>query len=229
MQHTHIANPVRVVATRILEVTDVTDRTPGYGQTSPDLMLRLEDGRNYKADINMTCRHVPEVGDYLVRQEDGYEYLNPKDVFERKYRALPIAAAEVVTFDQFVQHGRDMVDNGNPGMPWSFTFRGHPVTHENDQCYLVGGQPQVRFTADEVLVIDAAGTLATRPDYQQRLLDQADAVAGNLAELRRFSETPRFSALEPIEKERARVQADAMMVLEAILRQRIAAFPAAQP
>jgi hypothetical protein len=27
----------------------------------------------------------PKSGDYLVRQEDGYEYLNPKEVFERKY------------------------------------------------------------------------------------------------------------------------------------------------
>ena len=88
MQATHKANPVSVNATRILEVTDVTDRRPGYGQSSPDLMLRLEDGRNYKANMSMTSRLVPVAGDYLVTQEDGYEYLNPKDVFERKYSAI---------------------------------------------------------------------------------------------------------------------------------------------
>lgn len=85
MQFTHIANPVRVHAAEILDVTDITIRDQGNAQSSPDLMLRLSDGRNYKADMNMTSRHVPVPGDYLVTQEDGYEYLNPKDVFERKY------------------------------------------------------------------------------------------------------------------------------------------------
>ncbi len=33
----------------------------------------------------MIARMTPQVGDYLVIQEDGYEYLNPKEVFERKY------------------------------------------------------------------------------------------------------------------------------------------------
>lgn len=88
MNYTHTANPVRVSATRILEVTDVTRREPGYGQSSPDLVLRLEDGRNFEANSSMTARFVPLVGDYVVTQEDGYTYLNPKDVFERKYSAI---------------------------------------------------------------------------------------------------------------------------------------------
>jgi hypothetical protein len=88
MQPTHIANPVHVNATRILEVTDVTDHSDGKIQSSPDLVLRLEDGRNFEADISMTARLVPVVGDYVVTQEDGYVYLNPKDVFERKYSPI---------------------------------------------------------------------------------------------------------------------------------------------
>ena len=71
---THEANPVRVNAARILEVTGTT--------------FRLEDGRNYEAQEGMLFRYVPVEGDYLVTQEDGYEYVNPKDVFERKYRSL---------------------------------------------------------------------------------------------------------------------------------------------
>lgn len=94
MEFTHIANPVRVQATRIEEVTDITDRSEGKGQSHPDVMLRLADGSNYRANSNMTARYVPVAGDYLVRQEDGYEYLNPKDVFERKYRAI---GAELVS------------------------------------------------------------------------------------------------------------------------------------
>ena len=88
MNFTHEANPVHVNATRILEVTDVTDRGEGKCQSSPDLMLRLEDGRNFEANMSMTSRFSPGVGDYLVTQEDGYVYLNPKDVFERKYSPI---------------------------------------------------------------------------------------------------------------------------------------------
>lgn len=88
MEFTHIANPVRVTAIRIEEVTDITNREPGCGQSAPDLMLRLSDGNNYRAGMDMTARYTPVAGDYLVRQEDGYEYLNPKDVFEHKYRVI---------------------------------------------------------------------------------------------------------------------------------------------
>jgi hypothetical protein len=70
----HEANPVRVNATRLLEVTGS--------------VFRLEDGRNYEAQEGMLSRYTPVAGDYLVTQEDGYEYFNPKEVFERKYRSL---------------------------------------------------------------------------------------------------------------------------------------------
>lgn len=106
MTATHIANPVRVKAIRILEVTDITNRAPGCGQTSPDLMLRLEDGTNCAISADMTARYVPVVGDYMVWQEDGYTYVNPKDVFERKYRALPLA----VTLSGLESHQKRVVE-----------------------------------------------------------------------------------------------------------------------
>lgn len=34
----------------------------------------------------MISRYTPVVGDYYIVQEDGYAYINPKDVFEYKYR-----------------------------------------------------------------------------------------------------------------------------------------------
>lgn len=76
MEATHIANPVRVIAATILDVTE---------QPNGTTLLRLSDGRNFEADKTMTARYSPVTGDYLVCQDDGYEYLNPKDVFERKY------------------------------------------------------------------------------------------------------------------------------------------------
>lgn len=79
---THIANPVRANAATILDVM--------YSPDDGSNMLRLSDGRNFMADNSMCARYEPKIGDYLVTQEDGYEYLNPKDVFERKYtRIIP--------------------------------------------------------------------------------------------------------------------------------------------
>ena len=69
---------------------------------------------------------------------------------------------ETITFAEFVQYGR--VNGGNivGGMPWSFNFHGHPVTHENDQCYLIGvNDGQARFTNDQVLVLNPDGSLVT--------------------------------------------------------------------
>ncbi len=77
---THTANPVRVNAATILEVT-------GHDENGSNT-LRLSDGRNFIADNGMCARYEPKVGDYVVTQEDGYEYLNPKEVFERKYSAI---------------------------------------------------------------------------------------------------------------------------------------------
>lgn len=48
----------------------------------------LSDGRESIATPEMLARMSPLVGDYLVRQDDGYEYLNPAAVFQRKYSAL---------------------------------------------------------------------------------------------------------------------------------------------
>lgn len=71
------ANPVAVDAEIITDVGPV--------QPNGSMLCRLQDGRLVLADKGKIARFIPEVGDYWVRQEDGYEYLNPKTVFERKY------------------------------------------------------------------------------------------------------------------------------------------------
>jgi hypothetical protein len=53
------------------------------------------------------------------------------------------------TFDQLVQYGRDNGANIVNGMPWSFSFAGLPVTHENDRLYLVS---DLRMEPGDVLV-----------------------------------------------------------------------------
>lgn len=45
---------------------------------------------------------------------------------------------EAITFDELVAIGREQ-NPGRIGMPWSFAYQGKPITHENDDCYLVPG------------------------------------------------------------------------------------------
>lgn len=75
------ANPVIVEAHKIVSVgiEDDFDSQP----------LALENGENVFATKEMLARMKPVEGDYWVIQSDGYVYLNPKDVFERKYSLLP--------------------------------------------------------------------------------------------------------------------------------------------
>lgn len=78
----YIARPVEVEAHRIIAVNDT--------QTARCLRIELDNGDVKEGKevpfSELTARMWPKVGDYWVIQSDGYVYLNPKDVFERKYR-----------------------------------------------------------------------------------------------------------------------------------------------
>lgn len=53
-----------------------------------------------------------------------------------KYRKKPVIV-EAITFEELVEYGRTNGANIVNGMPWSFKYAGKPVTHENDDCYLI--------------------------------------------------------------------------------------------
>jgi hypothetical protein len=55
----------------------------------------LGNGEEVIATPQMTARMEPKVGDYWVIQSDGYVYLNPKEVFERKYEPVEMNALEL--------------------------------------------------------------------------------------------------------------------------------------
>lgn len=71
------ANPVIVDAEPII----IIGTTDGTGA----MAVRLQNGAFVVLTKEVTAQYVPVVGDYVVIQEDGYTYVNPKDVFERKY------------------------------------------------------------------------------------------------------------------------------------------------
>ena len=72
----YIANPVEVDAYRIVLVTPIPS----------GVKLDLDNTQQVFPTPDMMSRMNPKEGDYWVIQSDGYIYLNPKDVFERKYR-----------------------------------------------------------------------------------------------------------------------------------------------
>ena len=74
----------------------------------------------------------------------------------RLFRKNPIVI-EAITFDDFVQYGIENGGNVHNGVPWSFNFKGVPVSHENDECYLVSarnGIGPMKFNRGEMLVCD---------------------------------------------------------------------------
>jgi hypothetical protein len=72
------ANPVIVDAHRIVSVSHHWDEHGG-------IHLTLENSETVRADKGMLARFVPVTGDYYVIHADGYAYLNPREVFLRKY------------------------------------------------------------------------------------------------------------------------------------------------
>jgi hypothetical protein len=83
----YVANPVVVDAYKILMLEGISDG--GYE-------LQLDNFEFRNATPAMCSRMTPAVGDYWVVQADGYTYLNPKDVFERKYRPTDAAGLPAV-------------------------------------------------------------------------------------------------------------------------------------
>lgn len=73
------ANPV------IIEAVAIVSILPHGADGSGELYLITDEGPDVVATAEMLARIKPVAGDYVVTQADGYIYLNPKDVFERKY------------------------------------------------------------------------------------------------------------------------------------------------
>ena len=67
-----------------------------------------------------------------------------------KFKMKPMIV-EAITFDELIQYGFTQTENVYNNMPWSFEYMGVPITHETDDCYIIGGAD--RFTKNHLLVI----------------------------------------------------------------------------
>ncbi|MEC7753799.1 MAG: hypothetical protein VYB44_07200 [Bacteroidota bacterium] len=56
-----------------------------------------------------------------------------------KFRKKPVVV-EAITFQELVEHGKKVAPDDakeHGGFAWSFDYKGHPITHENNECYLI--------------------------------------------------------------------------------------------
>jgi hypothetical protein len=76
-----------------------------------------------------------------------------------EFRKKPVVI-NAITFEELVAEG---IASGAPltnGMPWSFAYNGHPVTHENDDCYLIPTlEGTMRFDRGDMLITGVQGEI----------------------------------------------------------------------
>lgn len=79
-----------------------------------------------------------------------------------KFRKKPVVI-EAVTFEEFVEAGKLAAPSNaeaHGGFAWHFIYAGHPVTHENDDCYLIPTLEGVmRFERGDMLITGVAGEI----------------------------------------------------------------------
>lgn len=68
---------------------------------------------------------------------------------------------DAITFDELVAHGRSQGGRPAPnGMPWSFAYQGHPITHETDDCYLIPTlEGTMKFHRGDMLITGVKGEI----------------------------------------------------------------------
>lgn len=75
------------------------------------------------------------------------------------FRKKPVVI-EAITFDELVEHGRMTSATLHNGMPWSFDYKGHPISHENDDCYLIPTlEGTMRMARGDMLITGVKGEI----------------------------------------------------------------------
>lgn len=72
-----------------------------------------------------------------------------------KYKMKPMIL-EAISFQEFIDYGKQHTDNIYNDRPWSFDFLDYVVTHETDSSYLISakeGEP-ILFTENQMLIIE---------------------------------------------------------------------------
>jgi hypothetical protein len=74
-----------------------------------------------------------------------------------KYKKKPVVI-EAIGFDEFVMYGRMVAESIIDGYPWSFTYKGYPITHEDNDTYLIPTlEGTMRFQRGDMLITGVDG------------------------------------------------------------------------
>lgn len=155
----------RILAARITAIILIE----AAKDTTAEPMIALRtDQETVQVPREWAARFNPQIDGYvLIDPVSGIAGYLGAEAFLSSYAHIgevsleaKAAAPKTYTFDEFVQYGRDNGGNIVDGMPWSFSFHGHPVTHEHDRFYVVGANPQLHFTASDEITVEADGSLS---------------------------------------------------------------------
>jgi hypothetical protein len=75
------------------------------------------------------------------------------------HRKKPVVI-EAITFDELEAYGQ--IGDGNiiNGMPWSFNYAGHTITHESNDCYLIPTLEGImKMTPEDMLIMGIKGEI----------------------------------------------------------------------
>lgn len=105
----------------------------------------------------------------VVRAEYGPALEAPKPKApSKKYRNKPVEV-EAFTFEDVLAEGRKNSTYSVNGVPWSFAFKGYPVTHERDDCYLIRmGKKTSVLDENQILVLSLGDAfVCSREDFAE--------------------------------------------------------------
>jgi len=120
-----------------------------YFRRYEDIELFGEDACNRMTDRQLWLSRARR-----VRAEYGPALEAPKPKTpSKKYRNKPVEV-EAFTFEDVLAEGRKNSTYSVNGVPWSFAFKGYPVTHERDDCYLIRmGKKTSVLDENQILVL----------------------------------------------------------------------------
>jgi hypothetical protein len=67
---------------------------------------------------------------------------------------------EAITFEELLAMAKAQGATEVNGMPWSFEYAGQPITHENNDCYLIPTlEGTMKFNRGDMLITGVSGEI----------------------------------------------------------------------
>jgi hypothetical protein len=208
-----LANGFTVTGESACASPDNYDQDIGEYYARKDAERRIWPLEGYLLRQQLHDATMPEIENLDATEQPGLEAGNANT----RWRKKPVVIT-AITFDQLVAHGIELGAALVNGMPWSFDYNGHPITHETDDCYLIPTlEGTMNFTRGDMLITGVKGEIypckldifaatydpaeeqanqyADLPPHMQRVAVERDELHERLAKLKTFIDGPTFASL----------------------------------